>query len=271
MMAEVKQYVIRGGVEGRERLRVLARVMHASSAALLDRIGLSDGQSCLDVGCGGGDMTRELARRVAPHGKAMGADIDRTKLELARHEAEQQGVANVGFQLTDACELPGARQFDVVYARFLLTHLSDPDAAVTAFHRLLRPGGLVAVEDVDFSGYFTYPECPAFRRYHALYCDAVRRRGANPNIGPRLPLLLKECGFEDVGVSVVQPIGTQGEVKLINALTMENIAEAVLQDGLATRGEIDELVRQLNEFAEDHNTLAGMPRVVQTWGRRPAA
>ena len=75
-MTDSTHYVIRGGVEGRERLRVLARVMHASSTSLLDRLGLCDGLACLDVGCGGGDMTLELARRVAPHGKAVGVDID---------------------------------------------------------------------------------------------------------------------------------------------------------------------------------------------------
>lgn len=54
--------------------------MHASTSSLLDWFGLRDGLACLNVGCGGGDATLELARRVAPHGKAVGADIDETKL-----------------------------------------------------------------------------------------------------------------------------------------------------------------------------------------------
>lgn len=268
-MADSKHYVIRGGIEGRERLRVIARVMHASSMSLFDRLGLRDGLACLDVGCGGGDATLELARRVAPRGKAVGADIDQMKLELARQEAQQQGVANVEFHLSDVRETLGAPEFDVVYARFLLTHLSDPASAVSAFCRQVRPGGFVAVEDIDFSGSFTYPESRAHLRYHELYSAVVRRRGGDPNIGPRLPLLLRSCGLEDIGVTAVQPIGTQGEVKLISPLTMENVAEAVLQEGLATREEIDEVVRGLYEFAADHNTVAGVPRIVQSWGRRP--
>jgi SAM-dependent methyltransferase len=245
--------------------------MRTSSTSLFDRLGLYDGLACLDVSCGGGDVTLELARRVAPKGRAVGADIDQTKLEFTRHEAQQQGVANVEFRLSDVREVSGAPEFDIVYARFLLTHLSDPADAANAFHRHLRPGGLLAVEDIDFSGYFTYPESGAFRRYHELYCAVVRRRGGDPNIGPRLPLLLRGCGLEDIGVSVVQPIGTEGEIKLINPITMENIADAVLEEGLATRAEIDEVVRELYEFAADQGTVAGVPRVVQAWGRRPAA
>jgi hypothetical protein len=61
----------------------------------------------------------------------------------------------------------------------------------------------------------------------------------------------------------VQPIGLEGECKVISALTMENIADAVLADGLATQAEIDALVRELYAFAADPETLAGMPRVFQ--------
>ena len=86
----------------------------------------------------------------------------------------------------------------------------------------------------------------------------------------RVPLL-KQGGFEDVGVAITQPVGTEGEVKLLNPLTMENIASAVLADGLASQHEIDEVVRELYDFATDPNTVAGTPRVVQAWGRRPTA
>lgn len=267
----MSHYVIRGGLEGRERLRVLGRVMRESSGILFDRLELRDGLSCLDVGCGGGDATLELARRVAPGGHVIGVDIDETKLEMARAEAAEQGIANVEFRRVDICDTPEATTFDVVYARFLLTHLSDPAGVTHTLYQHVRPGGRIAVEDIDFSGHLTYPESNAFRRYHDLYCAAVRNRGGDPNIGPRLPLLLKDCGFDEIGVSVAQPIGLEGEAKLMNPLTMESIAGAVLADGLATRDEIDAIVRELYEFAADPNTLASTARVVQAWGRRPPA
>jgi SAM-dependent methyltransferase len=270
-MTDFSHYAIRGGVEGRERLRVLGRVMRASTAALLDRLGLVDGLSCLEVGCGGGDATLELARRVAPNGKVVGVDLDPIPLESAREEAQRQGVVNVEFIAADGCGHEHEAKFDLVYARFLLTHLSDPAGAVGSFYRSVRPGGIVAVEDIDFSGYFTYPESAAFRRYHALYCEVVRRRGGDPNIGLRLPILLIDGGFEHVDVSVVQPVGIRGDVKLMNPITMECVADAILRDGLASRQEIDSLVQELSDFATDPRTVAGLPRVVQAWGHRPGA
>jgi ubiquinone/menaquinone biosynthesis C-methylase UbiE len=266
-MSQSNSYVIRGGLEGRERLRVLARVMHASSTALFDRCGLRDGLHCLDAGCGGGDATLELARRVAPSGTVVGIDVDEDKIRIARDETRQQGIANADFRVADVRETPGPPAFDFVYARFLLTHLGDPAGAVGAFHERLRPGGVLCVEDIDFSGHFTHPESDAFLRYHELYCATVTRRGGDPNIGPRLPALMKRAGFHDITVTVVQPMAMEGEAKLISPLTLENIAGAVLEQGLASQAEIDELVRALYAFAADPHTLAGLPRIFQVWGR----
>ena len=267
-MSRSNSYVIRGGLEGRERLRVLARIMHASSASLFDRCGLRDGVHCLDAGCGGGDATLELARRVAPNGTVVGVDIDEQKIRIARDEARQQGFANADFRVSDVRDVPGPPAFDFAYARFLLTHLSDPAGAVGALHGQLRPGGILCVEDIDFSGHFTHPESAAFLRYHTLYCATVTRRGGDPNVGPRLPALLQRAGFHDVTVTVVQPMALQGEAKFISPLTLENIAGAILEDGLASQAEIDQLVRALYAFAADPHTLAGMPRIFQVWGRR---
>lgn len=271
IMKRNTQYVIRGGVEGRERLRILGRVMQESTGILLDRLNLTEGMSCLDVGCGGGDVTRELARRVAPGGKAVGIDIDETKLSIARQESAEQGLTNIEFRLDDAREISTAPEYDLVYSRFLLTHLQDPVTAVRLFLKQLRPTGFLVLEDIDFSGSFAYPESPAFRKFFDLYNSVVRHRGGDPNMGQRLPGILQDCGLQDLNVSVVQPTGLQGEVKLLNGLTMENIADAVLEDDLATPEEIDEIVKELNDYAADPRTLTGVPRVVQVWGRLPFA
>ena len=269
-MTTTIEYAIRGGLAGRERLRILARTLHSGTSALFDRLGVGAGMRCLDVGCGGGDVTLELARRVGPRGQVVGVDIDATKLGLARQEAAEQGITNVEFRALDIRSGDAGTGFDLVYARFLLTHLADPASAIAAFGRALRPGGLLIVEDIDFKGSFAWPETAAFRRYCELYYAVVHRRGGDPDIGPRLPILLSDSGFAQIDMHVVQPMATQGEAKLINPITLENIADAILQDGLATRQEIDALIHELYTFAADPRTVAGLARVIQVWGRRAA-
>ena len=267
-MSDLRNYALRGGVEGQQRLKVVSRAMHPSTCAVLDQIGIAEGMVCLDMGCGSGDVTFELARRVGPKGKAVGADIDNTKLDLARAEATQLNLSNVEFRTMDIREQPEANEFDFVHARFLLTHLSDPIDAVEAFHHQLKPGGWCLLQDIDFTGLFVYPESFSFRRYHELYCHVVRHRGGDPDIGPRLPLLLRGRGFTNIDVAVVQPVACEGEVKRINALTMEAIADAVLEDKLASRDEIDSIVRDLYDYAANPATIAGTARVIQSWGRK---
>ena len=94
-----EHYVLRGGIEGRERLRILARVMRPYTLDLFTQSAIAfRKQGCLDVGCGGGDVTFDLARLVGPKGQVVGVDLDEAKLELARSEAKTFQLDNVDFR-----------------------------------------------------------------------------------------------------------------------------------------------------------------------------
>ena len=265
---EQKNYVIRGGVEGRERLRILARVMQPTTTQLINQVGIKHGMACLDVGCGGGDVSFYLAKMTGSGGRVVGIDIDETKIDIARKESLENNLLNIQFYTSDIFEGDDKSEFDIVYARFLLTHLLDPNLALKKMHSKLQPGGVVVIEDIDFRGHFCFPENTAFNRYIQLYSQVVLDKGGDPNIGPRLPGLLTETGFKEININVVQPAGIKGEVKLIAAITMENIAHAVLSTGLAVEEEIDEVIRGLYVIASDKHTFVSLPRIVQAWGER---
>ena len=150
-------------------------------------------------------------------------------------------VADVGDPPTDL----GA--FDLVYTRFLLCHLKQPCAALTWMVGCLKPGGILAIEDCDFTGHFCYPPSPAFDRYVELCGEVMRRRGGDASIGLKLPQMITDAGLNpSVERHVSHPSDVEGDVKLLNALTMENIVEAVLADKLATPEEVIQLVNTLN-------------------------
>ena len=114
----------------------------------------------------------------------------------------------------------------------------------------------------------SHPESAFFQRFVDLYTQTVIKRGGDPNIGPRLPGLLFDCGCERVEMNVVQPAALDGEAKLITPLTLENITEAVLADDLASKEELDATIAELHAFAENPRTVMSLPRVVQAWGYR---
>jgi SAM-dependent methyltransferase len=268
----IPTYVIRGGQEGRERLRALARLLVPTTDELLDRVGIASDARCLDVGCGGGDVTVALASR-APDGRVLGTDLDEAQLALARGEAETAGLTNVEYRVGDVMAPPGGDDvgaYDVIYVRFLLTHLPDPAAALGNITAQLAPGGVLIVEDIDFRGHFCDPDVPSFWRMVDWYTRAVQARGCDPNIGPRLPGLLRGAGLVDVDLHVIQPAGYDTDLKELQALTLERIADAVLGARLVELPEFEATVDALYAAARDDGVLLSLPRIVQTWGRRPS-
>ncbi len=240
--------------------------MRPSTNQLLQRAGIRTAMDCLEAGCGGGDVAFDLARMVGPSGTVVGIDIDETKLELARREAAEQQLGNLEFRREDITEMEPAGGFDLIHARFLLTHLARPGEALARFRKALRPGGVIVIEDIDFRGHFCHPDHPAFWRYVELYTAVVSRRGGDANIGPRLPSLLRDAGFENIQVNVVQPVGAEGDAKLMGPITMENIADAVVSEGLAPATEVHQIVEQLYDFARTPGSLLSLPRIVEAWG-----
>jgi SAM-dependent methyltransferase len=267
---KTSEYILRGGVAGRERLRILSRVMRPTSLALLQRAGIRPGMACLEIGCGGGDLAFDMARIVGSSGTVAGIDFDQQELDLAKNEAAVLKLDNLKFRLADITESELASEFDLAHARFLLTHLPDPAEAVARMRRALRPRGVIVLEDIDFRGHFSYPESPALARFVELYMELARRSGRDPIIGPRLPALLIDAGLQDVQMNVVQPAGLSGEVKLMNPITMESIGDKIVAEGLASAAEVADVVAALYHFARTPGTVASLPRIIEAWGYQAA-
>jgi len=264
-------YTICGGKEGKDRLDLLARVLKRTTAELLDRVGLTRGMKCLDVGCGGGHVSLLMAGIVGSQGRVVGTDADGEILALARQDAKAANVLNVEFQQVDACTGAWQTQFDLVYARFLLSHLKNPANCLSAMVEACRPGGTIVIEDTDFSGSFCYPTCAAYERYKKLYQKVVQRRGGDSNIGPKLPAMFHSAAIQAIEFNVIQPTHIRGEGKLMAPITMSRISNALIAESLATEKEVQHILARLNGAAADHETVMSLPRIFQVWGKRASA
>jgi len=170
------------------------RTAENSAAYLLGR--LAPGTSVLDVGCGPGTITADLARLVAP-GRVVGVDLASV--------ADVAPADNLEFQVGDGYDLPFADDaFDVVHAHQVLQHLADPVAALRQMRRVCRPGGTVAVRDGDYSAFTWYPADPRLDQWLTVYLAVARANGGEPDAGRYLLSWAHAAGFEDVepGASV---------------------------------------------------------------------
>jgi ubiquinone/menaquinone biosynthesis C-methylase UbiE len=266
-----EQYVIRGGQRGYERLQVLARAWQPTTSTLFDRVQLGPGMRCLDLGCGSGDVTFLMAERVGPDGSVTGVDMDEVKLGLAQKVAATQGRLNVEFRQMNVYELAEPGAYDLVYARFVLQHLSRPVDVLRAMWAAVRVGGVVVVEDADFEGSFCDPPHDGFAFWVEAYQRVLERHGGDPLMGRKLHRCFTEAGIPEPSVAVVQHAHRTGEAKMLPYSTIEATADAIVAEGVATAEQLRAALDSLAEFGADTHSLCGSPRVFQVWTRRTTA
>ncbi len=263
-------YILRGGSEGAKRLRILAEVSWPATERLIKTLGVKEGWKCLDAGCGNGHVAIKLASMVGGSGRVVGEDFDDAVLEVARKEARHAG-ANVEFRQRALSELQDGEGYDLVYARFLLSHLGEAVEGLASLIRAVRPGGLIAVEDVDFRFFLSWPQNPAVDRYAELYRETSLSLGVDPQIGPKLVGMFSDAGLRDLDFEAIQPLFREGDGKLMPQLTMEHIRESVVAAGLASDDEISGIVGELDGLRQDPKSLMGHPRIFQVCGYRPGS
>ena len=177
----------------------LSRTAENSAAYLLPE--LRPGMSLLDVGCGPGTITVDLARRVDP-GRVVGLDRAGEVLDTARSLLGPDAPPHLTFAAGDvyALDVEDA-SFDVVHAHQVLQHLSDPVAALREMHRVLVPQGLLAVRDGDYGAFVWAPADPLLDRWREVYTAVTRHNRADADAGRHLAAWVRAAGFTDFRVS----------------------------------------------------------------------
>jgi ubiquinone/menaquinone biosynthesis C-methylase UbiE len=267
-MPEGSGYVLRGGRAGADRLRVLARSLQAGTDALLDQVRIPLGANCLDVGCGAGDVTLDLARRVGAAGRVTAVDADGVQLEVVRERAAAAGLGNIDCVVCDIDQLPDMAPMDVVYSRNVLQHLADPVDAVRRMWAQVGAGGALVAEDADFDATFCYPPQPAFDFWIARYSRVLRSHGGDPQSGRKLAERFAAAGITSPEIRVSGRAYLTGEAKQLPYLTLDAGADAMIGNGVATEAEITAAVAELRRLSDDASVLFGMPLAIQVWARR---
>jgi SAM-dependent methyltransferase len=155
----------------------------------------------LDVGCGPGTITMDLAASVGP-GSVIGVDREPAVVAEASRRLEASATGNVEFRTGDVYSLGFDDQsFDVVHAHQVLQHLTDPVAGLVEMRRVLRPGGILAARDGDYGGFVWAPADPLLDRWLELYHQVCRRNGADADAGRHLLGWAQAAGLSDIQAS----------------------------------------------------------------------
>jgi len=228
------------------------RTAENSAAYLLPH--LRPGTSLLDVGCGPGTITADLADLVAP-GAVTAVENAPDVLSVAR--AANRATATA-FVVSDVHTLGFADDtFDVVHAHQVLQHIVDPVQALREMRRVCAPGGVVGVRDSDYGAFTWYPEVPELDEWLRLYRRLARRNRGEPDAGRRLLAWAHRAGFTDVQVgSSTWCFATPEDRAWWSQTWAERVvgsrfAEQAISTGLATRGDLERLADGWHSWAAD--------------------
>jgi ubiquinone/menaquinone biosynthesis C-methylase UbiE len=222
---------------------------------------LRTGQRLLDVGCGPGTLTVDLASRVAP-GDTVGIDIAGPVITEAVAHAAKHQVTNVSFLVGDFRDggLEPA-MFDVVHAHQVLQHLREPVDALVAMARLARPGGIVAARDCDYSAFTWAPPNGHLDRWRQVYLAVARHNSAEPNAGRHLLRWARAAKLEDIAYgSSTWTFATMAERQWWSTLWAErcvssSFARQAIDYGIATEDDLLALASGWRSWGDDPDAV----------------
>jgi ubiquinone/menaquinone biosynthesis C-methylase UbiE len=235
------------------------RTAEEAAAFLLPH--LTPGMRLLDVGCGPGSITQGLAHRLAP-GQVVGVDLSGETLESARANAASQGLTNLRYEQASVYQLPFPdAAFDVAYAHQVLQHLSEPGNALREMLRVVRPGGLIGVRDVDWGTATYWPVDPWIDRFIETHLKTWYRNGGEPRMGRHLRALFNAIDLAEVEVSAAvwcytTPSDTVewGESYAERLLTSP-MGERPVEYGYASRADIEAMAAAFRAWAVHPDAL----------------
>lgn len=253
------------------RLELQHRVWKAQTDAVVARAGFKSGDRLLDIGCGPGYLTFDLADVVGPEGSVLAIDTSEMFIARLRNEAAARGADQVRAEVADATEheLPEA-SLDGAICRWVLMFLPNPEKVVDRVARALRRGGVLAVlEYVNFSSISLWPRAESFDRLYEAVHDLIHRFGGDPDIGGRIPDLVRDAGLETIDLLPYWRIGRPGS-SLWQWLDAVNRNHAnLVAEGLLSPTQLEEYERQWAERSTDPAAFFTAPPVLATLAKKP--
>ncbi|KYK59102.1 ubiE/COQ5 methyltransferase [Drechmeria coniospora] len=241
------------------------RTAQNSAAYLLPH--LKAGMKILDIGCGPGTITVDLAAYV-PDGHVTGLERAADVLVKARELAEQRGLTNVDFVQGDANALHfGDDTFDVVCCHQVLQHVNDAVGVLREMRRVAKPGAIVAARESDYGSFAWYPDLDGMEDWRALYRKLAKFNGGEPDAGRMIHAWAREAGFDAASMACSSTswcYSTKDEIDWWSGLWAERtvasaFAKTAVEGGIATTEELETVARVWRRWGELENAWFSVP------------
>lgn len=237
------QYTMGRSETETRRLIEQSQLYDGVTRRFLNAAGIGKGMKVLDIGSGAGDVALTLAEFVGNDGSVVGVDVNAEILETARSRAETAGITNVEFIAGDARTLDLPDDFDAIVGRLVLMYMADPGDALKQLATRLRPGGIVAFQEIELTFYraLAHPDTPLVNKLTAGAIAVFEQSGAHIGMGLHLYRAFVDAGLPEPTLHFETPMGGPaawpGYEFLANSI--RSILPLMEKYGIATAEEVE--------------------------------
>jgi ubiquinone/menaquinone biosynthesis C-methylase UbiE len=258
-----------------DRLSMQAHVFEPFTRQLFREAGLGSGMRVLDVGCGGGDVAFLAAELIGPTGSVLGVDRTPAAIIRATARAESKRISNVHFVEGDPTQMKFEGDFDALVGRLILMYYPDPVDALRKLLPHLRPGGIVAFQEVDSSGCKSHPISPTYQRCLEWIMQTFRVTGAQATIGLELHSIFQSAGLPAPTLRLDAAVGAGPEspgYKMLPEI-VRSLLPAMERLGIATAAEVEveSLGHRIRDEILANNGIVISPSLIGAWATHKTA
>lgn len=266
------EYVLRP-LDGNEisRLGHQHEVWRADTDRVVEAAGFGAGDRLLDLGCGPGFLTRDLAERVGSRGSVLAVDSSEGFIAHLREQAREDGLDHVQAEVADArsLELPAA-SLDGAICRWLLMFVSEPERVIDSVSRALEPGGALAVMEYTlFRSTSLWPDGRCFGQLYEKVHELIAASGGDADIGARVPSLAVDAGLEIEKLIPLWRVGGPGSPEWAWLEGTHPNHPNLVDAGLVTTDELDDYYREWEASSRNPAAVFTAPPVLATIARKP--
>jgi SAM-dependent methyltransferase len=269
-LAHSPTYPLGGTQTERDRLLAQAEQYAPTANWLLDQIDIQPGWRAVDIGCGPIGVLDLLSQRVGPTGSVVGLEREPRFVEMARAEIKGRGLGNVTIVQADGLTTGLDKgSFDLVHERLVLINVSAREEFLTEMLSLLRPGGTIALQDVDNVSWLCQPAHPSWDILLNAFHTVFHAGGGDPFIGRRLPVLLRAAGVQNIQTKVTVATPPPGDYRRTHLISLiDSVRDKVIAKGVLDEAKLNEHRQALARHLDDPATTVIDKLLVQCWGRK---
>ena len=261
-------YVFGSGNRELLRLELQAELFEEETTRTLQLAGIRKGMSCIDFGCGNGYTAMLLARLVGEEGKVTALDSSKDAITAAEENARRRNIKNIEFIVSDVYNT-GIKDgsYDLIFSRFLFTHLTEPKRALGEMLRVLKPDGVLVAEDFNHEIRITYPYNEHIEKLRIYLIELLRKSGSMPDISGMLYNMFIDEGINANINMYAVCFSMNSKYGIMPLLFAEVLKDKFIEYDIIDEEEYEEIVDGIKAYTNT-DAIVLYSSVFRVWGKR---